>query len=761
MEEINHRAIEFFRQVKNQFKKDDKGEIDYSTFDKSSEEFKYICSKMPEFFMRNRSIFEIFDAIYYQSSERDLPYDELLFARMMDNGFVDIENFKRDYPVIKALAEDIYKRISEAKRTMWEKGLILPQGLQEEVNRFPDIYQSIIANNGEYNNYSLRQLESLLENSKGEERRLRAFIYEIRKYYDGINSGELFDQEKDNTIIHGRKAIDESRQRLKDLERRRNEIQEQLQKFGFFDILLSSKKRQKRKSLRKELRGINDNILERRDSFESNCIKQNIKEYENEIIDNYKNFYKENIWKPIVREIKEDYKDSEYNDMLDKLLWYLMSSRKEPYAKEKLLMPFVTMGFDDYIVAFKNALRNIEGLANTFLAFEELENKDLYSFLDIAMKEIMRVPFDSEHGVVSNKYRDISLRAGNQFFSNVANPKDIPEMMESLNKDFKALLQIEDAEEYVRKAGELWYRFILIHPYLDGNGRIGRYLLSVLLAHKGFIIPSLYNSKEKGSNLFYVLDNYALNNGNMDMVGVKILNSVRDVALDLSGKKRLSKKNSRQSDVWGINKDPNEIDYPLSVILDRKNRITKPLKIFTNCSSKFIINGREIERYIGTVIVSKEIDLSLSLMSGENYYDVLEKTTDFLYENGIPYIVISGKDIDLKQDDNDIPETWFIREGYVLNESLDNSRNNGCEECILYLNTKSRLMVGYYTDNNDFHEVWGLHFKGLITTNNSWSLLIDEKDPRNINMDDAIKIIEEQGFSYTVGDNPFEEIKKK
>ena len=148
-------------------------------------------------------------------------------------------------------------------------------------------------------------------------------------------------------------------------------------------------------------------------------------------------------------------------------------------------------------------------------------------------------------------------------------------------------------------------------------------------------------------------------------------------------------------------------------------------------------------------------------MSGENYDDVLRKTIKFLDENDIPYEVIVGKDSSLKKDDENMPETWFIREGYVLKESLNNSRDNGCEECIVYPDAKSRLMVGYYTDDNNFHEVWGLHFKGLITTSNSWSLVINEKDPRNISMDEVIKIIEEEGFGYKIGSDPFEEIRRK
>lgn len=382
-----------------------------------------------------------------------------------------------------------------------------------------------------------------------------------------------------------------------------------------------------------------------------------------------------------------------------------------------------------------NSVNSLECLKNAFLSFEELENKSLYSLLNIIRKEL----------------------GYDQTIKNALDAKKIRE----LNKMFEDLIETRDAEEYVRKASMIWYRFMLLNPYTNNNEITNRLLLTILLAHRDFIITPMFKSREERINFINYLNDYENKGANLDVIGSVILDKLRKEVVDLTGKNRLSKKNSRQSDVWGINKDPNEIDYPLNVILERKKRITQPIKIFTNCSSKFIINGREIERYIGTIIFSKEIDLSLGLMSGENYDDVLRKTVKFLDENDIPYEVIVGKDSSLKKDDENMPETWFIRELYVFIEALNNSRDNGCEECIVYPDVKSRLMVGYYTDDNKFHEVWGLHFKGLITTSNSWSLIINEKDYRNISVEEAIKIIEEEGFGYKVGSDPFEEVKKK
>ena len=71
--------------------------------------------------------------------------------------------------------------------------------------------------------------------------------------------------------------------------------------------------------------------------------------------------------------------------------------------------------------------------------------------------------------------------------------------MRSLAKDIQELVQNAssmDKEEYLKRAVQLNYRFIRIHPFTDSNGRTSRALLNMMTIPKGILIEV---SKEKKS----------------------------------------------------------------------------------------------------------------------------------------------------------------------------------------------------------------------------------------------------------------------
>ena len=226
----------------------------------------------------------------------------------------------------------------------------------------------------------------------------------------------------------------------------------------------------------------------------------------------------------------------------------------------------------------------------------------------------------------------------------------------------------------------------------------------------------------------------------------------------------------RQYDTWIIYRDPEEVLTALNVLLEHKDEITEeePVLVFVNCSSSFTVDGKKINRYVDTLVCSKQADMALCLTSAR-YYDedlgLMSATAAdvirVLNKNNIPYRIVAGKVNKSEFDDRDMPETWLIREAYVLEDSLSLSAEKGITDCVIYPDSKATLSVGYYLEDGTYHEVWGLNFDGLIEVGDTWNFLINENDKRNLSIEDAKKIILDKGLRYTIGKDPMTDIKNK
>lgn len=63
--------------------------------------------------------------------------------------------------------------------------------------------------------------------------------------------------------------------------------------------------------------------------------------------------------------------------------------------------------------------------------------------------------------------------------------------MQKLSKDIRELIEGVDSmtkDEYLKRAVQLQYRFIRIHPFRDSNGRTSRALLNMMTIPKGMLI---------------------------------------------------------------------------------------------------------------------------------------------------------------------------------------------------------------------------------------------------------------------------------
>lgn len=205
-----------------------------------------------------------------------------------------------------------------------------------------------------------------------------------------------------------------------------------------------------------------------------------------------------------------------------------------------------------------------------------------------------------------------------------------------------------------------------------------------------------------------------------------------------------------QLDIWAIYRDPQEVLTALKIILERKDAIPKdkPLILFTNCVSKFMIDGKEVERHIDTLIYSEEIDIALFLMADRFEDEELgvfsadaSDIARFLDKHNIPYTVVFGENNEIKPNDEDIPEIWFARERYVLEDSLRVSFSKGFNDVTYYPDINSDISIGYYRENGSFFEIFKLHHNGLVDTGDNWTLIISEGFDRNIRKEEVVDII--------------------
>lgn len=132
---------------------------------------------------------------------------------------------------------------------------------------------------------------------------------------------------------------------------------------------------------------------------------------------------------------------------------------------------------------------------------QELTAKDILDIHSIILNKID----DTNKG----KYRTVAVRLrGSETI--LPNPLKVPDLME----EFFTWLQSDISDDPVKIAIDAHYKFVIIHPFVDGNGRTARLLMNLLLMQAGY--PSAIIRKEDRSEYINSLEKGQTKNDTAD-----------------------------------------------------------------------------------------------------------------------------------------------------------------------------------------------------------------------------------------------------
>jgi Fic family protein len=107
-----------------------------------------------------------------------------------------------------------------------------------------------------------------------------------------------------------------------------------------------------------------------------------------------------------------------------------------------------------------------------------------------------------------------------------ASPMETPALMQDLVTWYRT--ELNGAKHPIEVAASFHHRFTAIHPFDDGNGRLGRILMNLLLMQRGYP-PAVIQVSQRDD---YLLALQAADNGNLDPI-IEILANAVIVSLDV------------------------------------------------------------------------------------------------------------------------------------------------------------------------------------------------------------------------------------
>lgn len=209
-------------------------------------------------------------------------------------------------------------------------------------------------------------------------------------------------------------------------------------------------------------------------------------------------------------------------------------------------------------------------------------------------------------------------------------------------------------------------------------------------------------------------------------------------------------------DVYAIQGIKEELEFSVSQIKEGFNYV------YSNLVCSFIIGNEKITtKCFDTILYNEESDILIMLLrngvvSKEDLIQELEKNGKEYGE--ITFDKMDDEEINL---DENLPEFWFAREQYVLEDGLDESINKGILNCEIYPNVYGSITLSYITNHTNMEvPIDGRVLKGVVLLDDKWIFFINQKDnadkkgeSRNMDLENIVNVVKEKGLSYTVNNS--------
>lgn len=188
----------------------------------------------------------------------------------------------------------------------------------------------------------------------------------------------------------------------------------------------------------------------------------------------------------------------------------------------------------------KNANQNVADVVNYIKATEfALERMKTLPLCNRLIKETHAVLMSGVRGQEKNpgEFRTSQnwIGAAGSSLKNARYIPPNPEDMINAMSDLEKYINSDDSLDVLIQAALLHYQFETIHPFLDGNGRVGRLLITLFLIEKGVLnSPALYISYYLKKNRIEYYDRMSevRNKDNYEQWIKFFLNAIKESAIE-------------------------------------------------------------------------------------------------------------------------------------------------------------------------------------------------------------------------------------